>query len=88
MSSTVCIRIAVNTPPETNIAPDPALFKGMILTPFETLTRGVGQFIDDPSITGAIAEIHGDYVTIRPLPEFVDEDSAKNLETFWNLGYA
>jgi len=60
----------------------------MVLTPFETLTRGVGQFIDDPSITGAVAEIHGDHVTIRPPPEFVDEDSAKNLETFWNLGYA
>lgn len=27
------------------------------------------------------------YVTIRPPPDF-DEDSAKNLEIFWNLGYA
>jgi len=73
---------------ETNIAPDRALFKDMILTPFSTLTRGVDQFVDDPSLTGAVAEIHGEYVTIRPPLDVVDKDSASNLEVFWNLGYA
>ena len=73
---------------ETNIAPDRALFKDMILTPFSTLTRGVDQFLDNSSLTGAVAEIHGDSVTIRPPLEIVDRDSASNLDVFWNLGYA
>ncbi|KAK5948058.1 hypothetical protein OHC33_010899 [Knufia fluminis] len=73
---------------ETNIAPDRALFKDMIVTPFSTLTRGVDQFVDDSALTGAIAEIHGASVTIRPSLDVVDEDSAANLEVFWNLGYA
>lgn len=60
----------------------------MILTPFSTLTRGVDQFIHEPSLTGSVAEIHGDSVTIRPPLDIVDEDSASNLEVFWNLGYA
>ena len=73
---------------ETNIAPDRALFKDMILTPFSTLTRGVDQFVSDSAITGAVAEIHGTSVTIRPPLNVVDEDSATNLEVFWSLGYA
>ena len=79
---------STNNGAETNIAPDKALFKDMILTPFSTLTRGVEQFVNDPEITGAIAEIHGTSVTLRPPPDVVDEDSATNLEVFWNLGYA
>lgn len=59
----------------------------MILTPFSTLTRGVAQFLNDPSLTGAVAEIHGDQVTIRAPPDLVDEDTAKNLEEFWSLRY-
>lgn len=72
----------------TNIAPDKALFKGMIITPMSTLVKGVAQFVSDPSLTGQIAEIHGDSVTLRPPHDYVDEDSKKNLENFWNLGYA
>lgn len=73
---------------ETNIAPSKDLFKPMILTPMSTLTRGVQQLVSDPSLTGQIAEIHGQNVTLRePLP-YVDEDSGKNIETFWSLGYA
>lgn len=60
----------------------------MIVTPMETLVRGVAQFIEKPDMTGEIAEIHGDKVTIRPPHEIVDEDSAKNLEEFAKLGYA
>ncbi|KAH8887029.1 NAD(P)-binding protein [Thozetella sp. PMI_491] len=73
---------------ETNIAPDKALFNNMIMTPMSTLIRGVAQFIEDPSLTGAIAEIHGEKVTIRPHHDYVDEDTKKNLDTFWSLGYA
>lgn len=60
----------------------------MIITPMETLVRGVAQFVADPSLSGEIAEIHGDKVTLRPPHEYVDADTAKNLEVFWNLGYA
>jgi len=60
----------------------------MILTPMSTLTRGVHQFVSNPSLSGEVAEIHGDHVTLRQPPDYVDEDSRKNLEHFWNLGYA
>lgn len=60
----------------------------MIITPMSTLIRGVSQLIADPSLNGQILEIHGDSTTARQAPEYVDEDSRKNLETFWNLGYA
>ncbi|KAK4113103.1 NAD(P)-binding protein [Canariomyces notabilis] len=73
---------------DTNIAPDKDLFKHMIVTPMETLIRGVDQFLADPTVSGAVAEVHGDKVTIRPPHEFVDEDSRRNIETFWKLGYA
>lgn len=73
---------------ETNIAPTRDLFSNMVLTPFTTITRGVQQFIDDPSMTGQVAEIHGESVTIRPHLEIVDEDSGRNLEEFWRFGRA
>ncbi|KAK0610399.1 hypothetical protein B0T17DRAFT_111442 [Bombardia bombarda] len=70
----------------TNIAPDKTLFEHMIETPMSTLIRGVGELLADRSVTGQVAEIHGDSVTIRPHLDYVDEDSAKNMETFWRLG--
>ncbi len=73
---------------ETNIAPDKALFKDMVVTPMATLVRGVAQLVAEPAVTGAVAEIHGDSVTFRAHPEYVDADSERNLETFWKLGYA
>ncbi|KAK3319999.1 hypothetical protein B0T19DRAFT_445774 [Cercophora scortea] len=72
----------------TNIAPDKALFENMIMTPMATIIKGISQLLEDPSLNGQVAEIHGDSVTLRPHHEFVDADSEKNLETFWNLGYA
>jgi hypothetical protein len=60
----------------------------MVVTPMETLIRGVDRFLADPSVSGAVAEIHGDKVTIRPPHEYVDEESRQNIETFWRLGYA
>ncbi|RYP48887.1 hypothetical protein DL768_005311 [Monosporascus sp. mg162] len=73
---------------ETGIAPSKDVFKHMIVTPISTLTRGIAQFIENPSITGEVAEIHGENVTLRPPHEFVDEDSRANVEMFWKLGYA
>lgn len=72
----------------TNIAASKDLFKDMIITPMSTLVAGVEQFISDPSLSGEVAEIHGSSVTLRPPHEYVDEDSKKNLENFWSLGYA
>ncbi len=72
----------------TNIAPDKALFKNMIVTPMSTLVRGVAQLLNDPSLTGAVAEIHGEKVTLRAAHDFVDKDTETNLEIFRNLGYA
>ncbi|EHY55749.1 hypothetical protein HRR83_009186 [Exophiala dermatitidis] len=73
---------------ETNIAPSKDLFKPMIITPMSTLTRGVAQLVSDPSLTGQIAEIHGQNVTLREALPYIDEDTGKNIETFWSLGYA
>lgn len=72
----------------TNIAPNKALFEGMIITPMSTLIKGVTKFVDDPSLNGELAEIHGESATLRPPHDYVDEDSKKNLQRFWNLGYA
>jgi len=73
---------------ETNIAPSKDLFKPMIITPMSTLTRGVQQLVSNPALTGQIAEIHGDKVSLRDPPPYADADTGKNIETFWSLGYA
>ncbi|KAJ5895897.1 short chain dehydrogenase/reductase [Penicillium subrubescens] len=73
---------------ETNIAPSADLFKPMIITPMSTATKAVAQFVADESLTGKIAEVHGEHVTFAEPPAYVDEDTGKNIETFWNLGYA
>lgn len=73
---------------ETNIAPSKSLFADMILTPMSTLVNGVRKFVENPSLSGEVAEIHGDNVTLRPPHEVVDEDSQKNLDNFWALGFA
>lgn len=72
----------------TNIAPSKELFKGMIITPMSTLIKGVAQFMADPGVSGEVAEIHGSSVTLRPFHEYVDQDTKKNLDNFWSLGYA
>ncbi|KAJ5825357.1 hypothetical protein N7474_002495 [Penicillium riverlandense] len=73
---------------ETNIAPSAELFKSMVLTPMSTAQKAVARFIEDPSLTGKVAELHGEHVTLADPPPYVDEDTGKNIETFWNLGYA
>ncbi|ETN46465.1 uncharacterized protein HMPREF1541_00650 [Cyphellophora europaea CBS 101466] len=74
---------------ETNIAPSKDLFKGMVLTPMSTLQKAVRLFVDEePNRTGEVAEVHGQSVTVREVPPYVDEDSERNLRRFWNLGYA
>lgn len=73
---------------ETNIAPSRDLFKGMILTPMSTMAKAVALFEDDVERTGQVAEVHGQSVTVREVPAYVDKDSETNLTNFWNLGYA
>ncbi|KAK8120206.1 hypothetical protein PG999_004326 [Apiospora kogelbergensis] len=73
---------------ETNIAPARDLFTNMVVTPMSTLIRGVDQLLGDRKTTGAVAEIHGDSVTLRPHLDYVDADSKANLDNFWRLGYA
>ncbi|KAJ5166260.1 short chain dehydrogenase/reductase [Penicillium canariense] len=73
---------------ETNIAPNSDLFKSMIITPMSTATNAVAQFVSNESLTGKIAEVHGQHVTFAEPPAYVDVDTGKNIETFWNLGYA
>lgn len=60
----------------------------MVLTPMSTATRAVAQLVEDTSLTGKVAELHGEKVTFAEAPAYVDEDTGKNIETFWNLGYA
>lgn len=73
---------------ETNIAPSSDLFKSMILTPMSTVTTAVADFMDGPSLNGKVAELHGEKVTLAEAPVYVDEDTGRNIENFWNLGYA
>ncbi|KAJ5754170.1 uncharacterized protein N7511_008323 [Penicillium nucicola] len=73
---------------QTNIAPSSALFDSMILTPMSTVTKGVAQFVADPSLTGQVAELHGEHVTFAEPPAYVDEDTGKNIAMFSSLGYA
>ncbi|KAF7114790.1 hypothetical protein CNMCM5793_000329 [Aspergillus hiratsukae] len=73
---------------ETNIAPDAALFRAMILTPMSTATRAVALLVGDSSLTGKVLELHGEEVTFAEPPAYVDEDTGTNIEMFWELGYA
>lgn len=73
---------------ETNIAPSKALFESMVMTPMATLVRGVDEILEGDNTSGGVAEIHGDTVTFRPPHAYVDADSERNLDNFWNLGYA
>lgn len=59
----------------------------MTLTPMETLIRAVDQFLSSPSLSGAVAEIHGENMTIRPPHEYVDDESRQNFVMFWKLAY-
>ncbi|KAI1075943.1 15-hydroxyprostaglandin dehydrogenase [Whalleya microplaca] len=72
---------------ESNIAPKD-LFKDMKITPTSTLIKGVKKILENPDISGTVAEIHGEEPTIRPHHEYVDDDTKANLENFWSLGFA
>jgi len=60
----------------------------MVLTPMSTVTKAVAQFVADASLTGRIAELHGEHVSLAEPPSYVDEDTGKNIEMFSTLGYA
>jgi hypothetical protein len=73
---------------ETNISSDLALLKHMVITPMSTVAKAVETLTDDTSLTGKIAELHEGNVTLREQTEYIDDNTAKNIETFWSLGYA
>ncbi|KAL4782716.1 hypothetical protein BJX76DRAFT_349174 [Aspergillus varians] len=60
----------------------------MILTPMSTAQRAGEQFVSNASLTGKIAELHGEHVTFVEAPAYIDEDTRKNMEIFWSLEYA
>lgn len=60
----------------------------MILTPMETAIKAVEKLVGDVSLTGKVAELHGEHVTFAEPPAYVDENTKRNIEMFWNLGYA
>lgn len=62
------------------------VFQQMIVTPMSTLVNAVAQFIEDLSLTGEVAEIHGQNVSLRPPHDFIDEDTKTNLKVFAGLG--
>ncbi|KAI2470756.1 NAD(P)-binding protein [Annulohypoxylon bovei var. microspora] len=86
------IQIQINTLApavlETGISPSKALFEEMIITPHSTLIKGITQLIADPKISGTVAEIHGEKVTLRTHHDYVDDDTKANMETFWKHGIA
>lgn len=53
-----------------------------------TVTRAADQFLDDDGLTGQVAEIHGESVTLASPQAYVDVDTEKNIENFWTLGCA
>jgi hypothetical protein len=53
-----------------------------------TAVSAVEEFVTNPKVTGAIAEISGEKFTYRAQPEYIDESTEKNLDMFWTLGYA
>ncbi|KAK3290120.1 uncharacterized protein B0H64DRAFT_453040, partial [Chaetomium fimeti] len=60
--------------------PSSDLFKHMTVTPLETLIRGVGQFLRDPTVSGAVAEIHGDTVFLGSRYQYHTQPRQQNTE--------
>lgn len=73
---------------ETNIAPDKALFKSMITTPVSTAAQAVEQFVENPELTGKVAELNRENITFAEQQPYAEESAGKNIEAFWRLGYA
>ncbi|KAL1983962.1 hypothetical protein VTN96DRAFT_9736 [Rasamsonia emersonii] len=73
---------------ETNISTDKSLFKSMVITPMSTATKAVATLLGDANLTGKIAELHEEHVTFAEPPPYVDENTGRNIEMFWELGYA
>ncbi|KAJ5203785.1 uncharacterized protein N7498_004664 [Penicillium cinerascens] len=63
----------------TNIAPSKELFKSMILTPMSTAAKAVAQLVGDETLTGRVAELHGEHVTLAEPPAYVDEDTDQDI---------
>jgi hypothetical protein len=64
------------------------LWRSMVLTPMSTLVGTVKHLVAEPSLTGSVAEVHGDKMTISLPQPYVDEPTGKNIEMFWTFGSA
>lgn len=60
----------------------------MIHTPMSTLLDALLEFVTNVKLTGVTAEISGENIVYREPPEYVDEATKRNFETFERLGYA
>lgn len=50
------------------------------------MMRGVQLLVSDSLLSGQVAVVHDDNVTMSFPPAFVDEDTEKNIATLWKLG--
>ncbi|KAH8667464.1 putative short chain dehydrogenase/reductase [Tricladium varicosporioides] len=71
----------------TGLAPD-GLLENMQITPMSTLIAAVVNLVENPGLTGQIAEISGDHFKLREPPDFLDSITKTNLDMFSALGYA
>ncbi|KAF4334057.1 glucose 1-dehydrogenase 2 [Fusarium beomiforme] len=87
-TTTSWTNVITNKCAETNITPDKELFKAMIITPMSTMIRAVSQFLADPSMTGQVAELNEETITLRPHADYADAGAEHNNNMFWKLGHA
>lgn len=52
------------------------------------LTDAIREISTKPEMTGSTIEVSGSTFTLRTAPDFVDDITQKNFDTFWSLGYA
>jgi hypothetical protein len=63
-------------------------YKTMEMTPMSTVLRGFAQLLEDPALTGQVAETSGDEVSFRHPPEYADSITRKNFEKYTEMGIA
>lgn len=58
----------------------------MSTTPMSTVLRGFAQLVEDPGLTGAVAEASGDEVSLRQPPDYMDGTTQRNFEKYKEMG--
>lgn len=51
-----------------------------------TVLGGFAQLLEDPALTGQVAETSGDEVSLRQPPDHVDVITRKNFEKYADMG--